>query len=106
VAVDVLEVTYAHEGIAVDAHERRAELVLERAQRVLDQVLALHMPHRRVLLLGEEELHVLDRNEPQAVAMPSRDVRAPRTRACRRQLLQLRTGQAPGMQQRGGQLFL
>ena len=37
-----------------------AELALEQPQRVLDQVLAVHVPHGGVLLVGEEVLHLLD----------------------------------------------
>ena len=50
-----------HQAVAVDAHEARGELALERDQRLLDQVLALARAHRDVLLLGAQEKDVAHR---------------------------------------------
>ena len=72
--------SHAHQRVAMDAHEGRAELLLERPQRVLDEILALQVPHGRVLLVGEEELHLLDRNQAQTLAVACGDVGAPLAR--------------------------
>src|SRR6185312_16981150 len=53
-ALDAFQVLDPDQGVAVDAHEGRAELALEQPQRVVDEVLAAGMPHRGVLLVGEE----------------------------------------------------
>src|SRR3984893_4293443 len=45
IALDALEVFHAHQRVAVDAHERRAELALQQSQRILDQILAVHVTH-------------------------------------------------------------
>ena len=107
VALDSSEVSHADERVAVDAHEVGTELLFERPQRILDEILALDVPHRRVLLLGEKILHVLDRNEPQPFAMARGDVGTALLAAGgRRDLLQLWPGEPSGVLERGGELFL
>src|SRR5690606_25385492 len=56
------------QAAAVDAHETVAELLLQRLQRLLDQVLATGVADYHVLLLGLQEVHVLQRDQPEAAA--------------------------------------
>jgi hypothetical protein len=88
----------------VYAHERCAELALEQPQGILDQVLAAQVPHGGVFLVGEEVLHLLQRDQAQPVAPPCGDVTA--ARAGRGECLQLRTGEAAGTGEGGGELLL
>src|SRR5438105_6285713 len=52
-----------HQAVAVDAHEGRDELALERHQGLLDQVLAGACAHGDVLLLGAQEHDLAYRDE-------------------------------------------
>src|SRR5580704_6738291 len=69
-ALDALEVFNAHQRVAVDAYERRAELALQQPQRILDQILAVQVTDGGVFLIGEEVLHLFDGDQPQTLAMP------------------------------------
>ena len=60
----------------MDAHEALAELVLQRLQRFLDQVLAARVVHDDVFFLGLQVMHVLDRDQAQAAAHARAQVRA------------------------------
>src|SRR5579864_1943886 len=85
-------------------YEGCPELALEQPQGILDEVLAAEMAHGRVFLVGEEVLHLLDRDQPQAVAAARRDVTA--ARAGRGKGLELRAGEPSGAAQRCGELLL
>src|SRR5487761_1021945 len=50
VALDPLEMAHGNQRVAMDAHEVLRQLLLERAQRVLDQILAPQVAYGRVLL--------------------------------------------------------
>ena len=73
VAFDALDVGDRGERVAVHAHEASRELLLERLQRFLDQLLAAGVPQRRVLLLGDEAEDVLDRDQLELVARADGD---------------------------------
>src|SRR6185437_1455453 len=75
-ALDSFQMADADERVAMDTDKVRIELLLQRAQGVLDEVFAIQMPHRRVLLLREKVLHFLNRNEVQSLAPASSDVSA------------------------------
>ena len=83
-----------------------ANSVLERAQRLVDQVAAAAVPHRHVFLACAEVQHVLDRHEPQLLAEPRADLRAA---AAELRLLrephQLRARDARGVPYRARQLL-
>src|SRR5688572_7909269 len=49
------------QAVAVDAHEAFAELLFQRLERLLDQVLAARVVHDHVLFLGLQVVDVLDR---------------------------------------------
>src|SRR5690606_1681623 len=51
-ALELGQFAPGHQAVAVDAHEQVAELLLQRLQRLLDQVLAAGVVHDHVLLLG------------------------------------------------------
>src|SRR6185312_17563116 len=104
-SLDRVEVVRADERIAMDAHEPIAVLLLERPQRVLDQVLPARMPHRRVLLIGNEAVDLLERDQPHPVAMSCGDARErPASRLC--QAMQPGTREPLGARERGAQLLL
>src|SRR3546814_14680077 len=50
------------------SHEAFAELLFQRLERFLDQVLAAGVVHHHVLLLGLQVVDVLDRDQAQAAA--------------------------------------
>jgi len=68
IALQRLQAGGGDERVAMDAREARAEFVLERAQRVFDQVLAAGVTHRRVFLFGDEAEHVFEPHQFQRVA--------------------------------------
>src|SRR3569833_3547022 len=59
------------------------------------------MPHRRVFLLGEEKLHLFQRNQSQSLAVPDGNVRA-----CFSDLLKQGLGEPARMSECGGELLL
>ena len=63
-----------NQGVAVDPQHARAEGELQRPQRIPDDILATCVMHRRVFLLGDEAVHVLDADPPQPVPSPDRDM--------------------------------
>src|SRR3546814_2500403 len=64
------------QAVAVDAHEAFAELLFQRLERFLDQVLAAGVVHHHVLLLGLKVVDVLDRDQAQAAAQARAQVGA------------------------------
>src|SRR3546814_1242504 len=64
------------QAVAVDAHEAFAELLFQRLERFLDQVLAAGVVHHHVLLLGLQVVDVLDRDQAQAAAQARAQVGA------------------------------
>src|SRR5690349_5943420 len=106
VARDAFEISRVHERVAVNAHEARCELFLQRLQRVFDEVFALLVFDRRVLLIGLEAVDVFDRNQFESVAPANADMRALRRDVGGdSHLLELRTRQAFGLCQRGAQFL-
>src|SRR5262249_13352654 len=103
-ALDALEILHPDERVAVYAYERRTELALEQAQRILDQILAAEVTHGGVFLVGEEVLHLLHGYQAQPVAPARGDVTA--ARAGRGERLQLRAGETTGAGEGGSELLL
>lgn len=62
--------------VAVDAHEALAELVFQRLQRLVQQHLALRMAQGHVLVVGNEEDHLFQRDKLDPLAGPCTDVAA------------------------------
>src|SRR5690349_21713445 len=103
---DPFEVPGVHQRIAMDAHEGRTEFLLERLERILDEVFACLVLDGGVFLVGLEAQHFLDRDQLEAVAAAHADVRAAGFFARGAgHLLQLRTRETPGLAERGTQLL-
>src|SRR5690606_24783216 len=64
------------QAVAVDTQEAFAELLLQRLERFLDQVLAAGVVHDHVLFLGLQVVDVLDRDQAQAAAQARAQVGA------------------------------
>src|SRR4051812_21058473 len=106
IARDALEKFRIHERVAMDAYEARPELFFQRLQGVLDEILALAMLDRGVLLVRDETQHVVERDELESVAPARTDVRAPRRLLLRaRHLLQLRARETTRLRERREQLL-
>ncbi len=60
----------------MDPHEIRCELRLERAQRLVDELAAVAVAHRHVLLVGGKIQDVGHRHELQLIAEARADLRA------------------------------
>src|SRR5690606_39359366 len=71
------------QAVAVDPYEALAEFILQRFQRLLDQVFAVCMVDDDVLFLGLQVVHVVQRDQPQAAAQARAQV-ATRGRGVRR----------------------
>ena len=71
IAFDRSQSIDADQRIAMHTHKLRAELFLERAQRILDQVAPVFVPDRGVLLIGREIVDVRYRNQSHLVASPA-----------------------------------
>src|SRR3954469_8512694 len=59
IASDAFQVPCIHQCVTVDAHEARGKFLFEDLQRIVDEILALQMPHRGVFLVGMEAQHFL-----------------------------------------------
>lgn len=94
--------------VAVDAHEALAELVFQRLQRLVQQHLALRMAQGHVLVVGNEEDHLFQRDQLDPLAGPCTDVAARTAAAGGRglgQRGQLHAVRSRGFLQRLGQVF-
>ncbi|MCY1432833.1 hypothetical protein D9M71_488410 [compost metagenome] len=92
----------------MDAHEALAELVLQRLQRLVQQHLAASVTQGHVLVVGDEEDHLFQRNQLDALAGPCADMAARAGAAGRRRLGQrgeLHAVRPRSLLQRLGQVF-
>lgn len=64
------------QGVAVDTHEAFAEFVFQGLQRFVQQHFALRMAQGHVLVVGNEEDHVLQGDQFDPLAGPRADVAA------------------------------
>src|SRR6185312_10647507 len=69
-ALDGGDVPGGDQGVAMDSHEIGCKFFLERLERLLDELLAPAVPDGDVLLIGEKEEHLLDRDQAQLAAGP------------------------------------
>ena len=84
----------------MDAHKLAGEFLLQRNQRLLDEVLAAARAYGDVFLLGAQEHDVAHRHQQDAVALDDRQV-FPRRDGGARQLLAPRGGGSRSFFQRG-----
>src|SRR5690606_6215175 len=77
-AAQGLDLRYRDQRAAMDAHECVGKFLLQRLQGVVQEVLSAAVPRAHVLLVGEEVIHVVDRDAPQLTARAGRNVIAAR----------------------------
>src|SRR5690606_15294904 len=77
VAAQLHQLVGGNQTVAVDAQEHVAELLFQRLQRFLDQVLAARVVDDGVLLLGLQVVDLFQRDQPQVAAHARAQVAAP-----------------------------
>ena len=75
-ALQALDAFAGDQRVAMDAHEALAELVLQRLQRLVQQHFATFVAQGHVLVVGDEEDHLLQRNQLDTLAGARADMAA------------------------------
>jgi hypothetical protein len=67
-------VLFRDQRVAMDAQEVRCEFFGQRFERFIDQALAAFVAHGDVLLIGEEIINIVQRNQTQLLAQSRADL--------------------------------